>query len=81
MEGGSYSYTIGIDSEKAELLCDLNDSSVNLNSVAWVREENFANPLDISENINDLALGTVEIKCYVSSITDVRLTADLTIQG
>ena len=80
-EGASYFYTIGVDREESELLCDLMDSSVNLNTVDWFRKDVYTNPLDLNENMHRIALGTFEIKCFVSALTDIRLTANLTFQG
>ena len=57
------------------------DSSVDLNTVEWFRKDVHANPLDLNENIHRIAHGTGEIKCFVSALTDIRLTANLTIQG
>ena len=57
------------------------DSSVDLNTVDWFRKDVHTNPLDLNENIHRIAFGAGEIKCFASTLTDIRLTANLTIQG
>ena len=80
--GETYEYTLGVDSNDIQLLCDPMDTTIQLRNVSWLIDgKEYPNPVAIKTIENIETQNTKEIVCIVNNNNDVRISATLLIQG
>ncbi|KAI6650358.1 Receptor-type tyrosine-protein phosphatase alpha isoform X4 [Oopsacas minuta] len=81
-DGSSYNYTIGLDRENIEILCDLSPT-IPLANIRWrVDSIVYTNPLNIFVNRDTLPTNQNVLECFDITADDVvLLTASLNLQG
>ncbi|KAI6650359.1 hypothetical protein LOD99_6036 [Oopsacas minuta] len=80
--GNTYNYTVGIDSDGIQLHCDPMDTTINLRNVSWlIGGSPHPNPVTVRSLVNIELPSIMEIYCYVTIKSDIRIQATLNIQG
>ena len=76
----TYNYTIDVDSRDIWILCDTNNSNIDMNNVFISVDRNpFGNPLNIYNIIGNFNSGRKTITCW--NQRDILQSANLYIQG
>ena len=82
ISGDIYNYTMGVDRNDIQLLCDPMDTSIQLRNVFWIIDgKEYPNPVKVKTIENVQLPDTKEIVCIVNDNTDVRIRSNLIIQG